>query len=101
MTQREEHRSLYLSYLEYCNKHDLDRMASFYTSTIKVNDVPMNPVAVAAQFAPPCFPCYAYRQAYIGYNKVRTGPKGEIIGWHERPTIFTARFFLLKVPAFS
>jgi predicted ester cyclase len=27
-------------------------MASFYTSTIKVNDVPMNPAAVAAQFLP-------------------------------------------------
>ena len=52
ITQGEEHRSLYLSYLEYCNKHDLDRMASFYTSTIKVNEVPMNPAAVAAQFAP-------------------------------------------------
>jgi steroid delta-isomerase-like uncharacterized protein len=57
MTQREEHRSLYLSYLECCNEHDFDRMASFYTSTIytstiKVNDVPMDPAAVAAQFAP-------------------------------------------------
>jgi steroid delta-isomerase-like uncharacterized protein len=52
MTQRDEHRSLYLSYCEYCNEHDLDRMASFYTSTIKVNDVPMDPAAVAAQFAP-------------------------------------------------
>ena len=50
MTQRDEHRSLYLSYLEYCNNHDVDRMASFYTSTIKVNDVPMSPAAVAAQF---------------------------------------------------
>jgi len=27
-------------------------MASFYTSTTKVNDVPMDPAAVAAQFAP-------------------------------------------------
>ena len=52
MTQRDEHRSLYLSYLECCNEHDVDRMASFYTSTIKVNDVPMDPAAVAAQFAP-------------------------------------------------
>lgn len=50
MTQRDEHRSLYLSYLEYCNNHDVDRMASFYRSTIKVNDVPMKPAAVAAQF---------------------------------------------------
>jgi len=52
MTQRDEHRSLYLSYLEYCNEHDVDRMASFYTSTIRVNDVPMDPAAGVAQFAP-------------------------------------------------
>ena len=52
MTQREQHRSLYLSYLEYCNQHDLDGMASFYTSTIKVNGVAMDPAAVAVQFAP-------------------------------------------------
>ena len=52
MTQREENQSLYLSYLEYCNEHDLDGMASFYTSTIKVNDLPMDPAAVSAQFAP-------------------------------------------------
>jgi len=52
MPQREKLRSLYLSYLECCNEHDVDRMASFYTSTIKVNDVPMGPAGVAAQFAP-------------------------------------------------
>ena len=52
MAQRDEHRSLYLSYLECCNKHDFDGMASFYTSTIEVNDVSMDPAAVAAQFAP-------------------------------------------------
>ena len=52
MTRREKLRSLYLSYLECCNEHDVDRMASFYTSTIKVNDVPMGPAGVAAQFAP-------------------------------------------------
>ena len=51
MSQPEEHRSLYLSYLEYCNKHDLDGMASFYKSTMRVNDVPMDPATVAAQFA--------------------------------------------------
>jgi predicted ester cyclase len=51
MIQREKLRSLYLSYLECCNEHDVDRMASFYTSTIKVNDVPMGPAGVAAQFA--------------------------------------------------
>jgi steroid delta-isomerase-like uncharacterized protein len=52
VTQRDQRRSLYLSYLEYCNEHDFDQMASFYTSTIKVNDVPMDPTAVTAQFAP-------------------------------------------------
>ena len=57
MTRREEHRSLYLSYLEYCNEHDLDRMASFYISPIKVNGVPMDPAAVAAQF-PPLFSAF-------------------------------------------
>jgi steroid delta-isomerase-like uncharacterized protein len=52
MTQRDELRALYLTYLEYCNAHDIDGMLSFYTSTIKVNDVSMGPAAVAAQFAP-------------------------------------------------
>ena len=52
VAQHDEYRSLYLSYLEYCNEHNLDRMASFYTSTIKVDDVPMDPAAVKAQFAP-------------------------------------------------
>ena len=47
MTQRNEYRSLYLSYLKYCNEHDFDRMASFYTPTIKVNDAPMDPVREA------------------------------------------------------
>lgn len=57
MTQREEHRSLYLSYLKYCNEHDVDRMASFYKPTMKVNDVPMDRAAVAAQF-PPLFSAF-------------------------------------------
>ena len=52
VTQRDEYRSLYLSYLECCNAHDFDRMASFYTPTIKVNDIPMDPAAVTAQFEP-------------------------------------------------
>ena len=57
MAQHEENRSWYLSYLEFCNKHDVDGMASFYTSTIKVNDLPMDPAAVAAQF-PPLFSAF-------------------------------------------
>jgi steroid delta-isomerase-like uncharacterized protein len=52
MTQRDEYQSLYLSYLKYCNEHDFDRMASFYASPIKVNDVPMDPAAATAQFVP-------------------------------------------------
>jgi predicted ester cyclase len=52
VTQRDGHRSLYQSYLKCCNEHDFDGMALFYTSAIKVNDVPMEPAAVTAQFAP-------------------------------------------------
>ena len=50
MTQRDEHRALYLTYLKYCNDHDVDGMATFYKSTMKVNEVPMDRAAVAAQF---------------------------------------------------
>ena len=57
MSEAAQNRSLYLSYLGYCNKHDVDGMASFYTSTIKVNDVSMDPAAVAAQF-PPLFSAF-------------------------------------------
>jgi predicted ester cyclase len=57
MTHRDEHRSLYLSYLKYCNEHDVDRMASFYEPTMRVNDIPMDRAAVAAQF-PPLFSAF-------------------------------------------
>jgi steroid delta-isomerase-like uncharacterized protein len=57
MTERDEYRPLYLSYLEHCNEHDLDRMASFYTPTIRINDAPMDPAAGAAQF-PPLFSAF-------------------------------------------
>jgi predicted ester cyclase len=57
MTQREENRSRYMSYLKFCNEHDVNGMASFYTASIKVNDVPMDPAAVAAQF-PPLFSAF-------------------------------------------
>lgn len=52
MTQHDEYRSLYLSYLKCCNDHDLEGMASFYAPTMKVNGVPMEPAAVTAQFKP-------------------------------------------------
>ena len=67
VTQRNEYRSLYQSYLKYCNEHDFDRMASFYTPTIKVNDVAMDPAAVTAQFAPliSAFPDWHWEMRHI------------------------------------
>lgn len=41
-----------MSYLDACNAHDFDRMASFYTSTIRVNDIPMDATEVTTQFVP-------------------------------------------------
>lgn len=52
VTQHDEYRALYLSYLVLCNNHDFDGMASFYTPSIQVNGAAMNPHAVTAQFAP-------------------------------------------------
>jgi len=52
MTQSDENRSLYLSYHEHCNGHDSDRMATYYTSPIKVNGTSLDPAVVAAQFPP-------------------------------------------------
>ena len=52
MTRRDEYLSLYLSYLEYCNKHDFEAMATFYAPIIKIEGVPMDPDAVTAQFTP-------------------------------------------------
>jgi predicted ester cyclase len=52
MTERDQRKSFYMSYLEVCNAHDFDRMASFFTPNITVNDVPMDPASVAAQFVP-------------------------------------------------
>jgi aspartyl-tRNA synthetase len=42
-------------------------MASFYTSTIKVDDVPMDPAAVKAQFAPlfSAFPDWHWEMRHI------------------------------------
>jgi len=76
-TQHDQHRSLYLSYLEACNAHDLDRMATFYTSTIKINDVPMDPAAVAAQFAPliSAFPDWHWEERNLAID-------GDLIALH-------------------
>ena len=67
MTKGDDYRSLYQSYLEYCNAHDFDSMASFYTPTIKVNDAPMDPAAVTAQFAPliSAFPDWHWEMRHI------------------------------------
>jgi predicted ester cyclase len=67
VTQRDEYRSLYRSYLKYCNEHNFDGMASFYTPTIKVNDVPMDPAAVTAQFEPliSAFPDWHWEMRHI------------------------------------
>ena len=52
MTSRDELKSLYWSYLDACNAHDVDRMSTFYSPTITVNDSPMDTADVAVQFAP-------------------------------------------------
>jgi steroid delta-isomerase-like uncharacterized protein len=67
VTRGDDYRSLYLSYLKYCNDHDFDSMASFYTPTIKVNDAPMEPAAVTAQFAPliSAFPDWHWEMRHI------------------------------------
>jgi steroid delta-isomerase-like uncharacterized protein len=63
----DNYRSLYLSYLKFCNDHDFDSMASFYTPTIKVNDAPMDPAAVTAQFVPviSAFPDWHWEMRHI------------------------------------
>jgi predicted ester cyclase len=42
----------YQSYIEFCNAHDFAAMEDFYTSPIKINDVPWSPSKVTAQFKP-------------------------------------------------
>lgn len=49
---RAELEDLYRRYLNACNDHDTDRMSTFYSGAIRVNDKPMPPGAVAEQFAP-------------------------------------------------
>jgi steroid delta-isomerase-like uncharacterized protein len=67
VSKGDDYRSLYLSYLGYCNAHDFDSMASFYTPTIKVNDAAMDPAAVTAQFAPllSAFPDWHWEMRHI------------------------------------
>jgi steroid delta-isomerase-like uncharacterized protein len=67
MTPRDEYQSLYLSYLEYCNKHDFDGMAMFYAPIIEIDGVPMDPDAVTAQFEPliTAFPDWRWEVRHI------------------------------------
>jgi steroid delta-isomerase-like uncharacterized protein len=67
MTRRDDYLSLYRSYLEYCNKHDLEAMATFYAPIIKIDGVPMDPAAVTAQFAPliTAFPDWHWEMRHI------------------------------------
>jgi predicted ester cyclase len=86
VTQRDEYRSLYLSYLKYCNEHDFDRMAPFYTSTIKVNDVPMEPAAVTAQFAPliSAFPDWHWKMRHLVVDGDYLALHFTVTGTHRR-----------------
>jgi steroid delta-isomerase-like uncharacterized protein len=67
MTRRDEYLSLYLSYLEYCNQHDFQAMATFYAPIIKIDGAPMDPAAVTAQFAPlvTAFPDWRWEMRHI------------------------------------
>ena len=87
MTQRDEHRSLYLSYLKYCNEHDFDRMASFYTSTIKVNDVPMDSADVTAQLVPliSAFPDWHWEIRHIVVDGENIAVHFTVTGTHRGP----------------
>jgi steroid delta-isomerase-like uncharacterized protein len=52
VTLREQHRSLYNSYVNACNEHDFGRMQTFYAPTLLVNDVPIAAADVTVQFEP-------------------------------------------------
>lgn len=70
-------RALYEAYLDACNAHDFDRMSTFYTSDIHVNDAPMEPTAVSAQFAPivAAFPDWHWDVRHIAID-------GDLISLH-------------------
>ncbi|OJZ65861.1 hypothetical protein BRW65_27455 [Mycobacterium paraffinicum] len=84
MTQLHDYRSLYNSYLEYCNEHDFDSMASFYTPTIKVNGVPMDPASVTEQFAPliSAFPDWHWEMRHIVVDEENIVVHFEVTGTH-------------------
>ncbi|GAA3021754.1 hypothetical protein GCM10010447_59600 [Streptomyces fulvorobeus] len=59
-------------------------MASFYTPTIKINDLPMNPKAVAAQFAPvtAAFPDWHWEARSIAIDGELIAVHFEVTGTH-------------------
>lgn len=48
--QIEELRQKFLSYLTVSNQHDVAAMRNFYSTTIRINDVPKTPVEVTDTF---------------------------------------------------
>lgn len=81
MQRSEELRGLYESYLDACNAHDFDRMTTFYTPRIQVNDAPMDATAVTAQFEPivSAFPDWHWDVRNIAID-------GDLISLHFRVT---------------
>lgn len=84
MTRPNDYRSLYKSYLEYCNQHDFDSMASFYTPTININGVPMDPASVTAQFAPviAAFPDWHWEMRHIVVDDENIVVHFQVTGTH-------------------
>jgi predicted ester cyclase len=85
VAQSDDYRSLYLSYLQYCNDHDFESMASFYAPTIKVNDAPMEPAAVTAQFLPliSAFPDWHWDMRHIVVDDENIAVHFRVTGTHQ------------------
>ncbi|KAL7902890.1 hypothetical protein HDV63DRAFT_399780 [Trichoderma sp. SZMC 28014] len=43
----DEHRSLYLFYIEHCNAHNFNAVEAYYASPININDEPWSPLVAA------------------------------------------------------
>lgn len=104
----DEHRSLYLSYIEHCNAHNFSAMEAYYTSPININDKPWSPSEVTAQFKPlvAAFPDWRWtikhltiENGYMALHLSVTGThKGEFRGI--QPTgrrVMTSQFTLYRV----
>lgn len=68
--QDSPHRTLYQSYITYCNAHNFRAMEQFYTSPININDEPWSPTKVTAQFAPlvEAFPDWHWEIRHFGVD---------------------------------